>query len=75
LNSLFWLSKPPSFYQSKLSKKDGIERGHFANPFPSFPDFFANFLQVNLMNENRSKNFKIREGFYSIKTPSEPKNP
>jgi hypothetical protein len=58
LNSLFWLSKPSSFYQSKHLEKDGIESGHFANPFPSFPDFFANFLQVDLMNENRSKNLK-----------------
>jgi len=31
---------------------------HFANPFLSFPDFFAIFLQVDLTNENRSKNLK-----------------
>jgi hypothetical protein len=58
LNSLFWLSKPSSFYQSKHLEKDGIESEHFANPFPSFPEFFANFLQVDWMNKNRTKNLK-----------------
>jgi hypothetical protein len=41
------------------------------SPVPSllFQIFFANFLQVDLINENRSKNLKSKGRFLLEKTP------